>query len=99
MLDQRAPLDALRERAAVELALAALLWLEAMQLAMVWEAEATAIPSRLDPGSMPTAMGCCTRADGCLLSRTQKKPPFQKLVAFPLRIQRRARDGVVGISG
>src|SRR5260221_9520890 len=33
MLDQRAPLDALRERAAVELALAALLWLEAMELA------------------------------------------------------------------
>jgi hypothetical protein len=48
---------------------------------------------------MPTATGCASRADGSTLSRTQKIPPFQKEVALPLLIQRRARAGVVGING
>ena len=48
---------------------------------------------------MPTAMGWIAQADGSTLSRIQKMPPFQKGVAFPLLIQRLARDGVVGISG
>src|SRR5260370_10110377 len=44
-------------------------------------------------------MGCTARADGSLLSRTQKTPPFQTGVALPLLIQRLARAGVEGMNG
>jgi hypothetical protein len=65
----------------------------------VWAADATTNPSFLLPGSMPQATGWISRADGSTLSRTQNTPPFQKAVALPLVIQRRAREGVVGIRG
>src|SRR5450755_2987298 len=59
----------------------------------------TLYPSLFEPGSMPIAIDWVSLADGSLLSRTQKRPPFQKAVALPCLSQRRARAGVVGING
>lgn len=44
---------------------------------------------------MPTAMGWCLRIDGSTLSLTQKRPPFQKGVAFAALIQRRGHQGTL----
>lgn len=56
-------------------------------------------PSRLLPGSIPTATGCVSLADGSTFRWTQKMPRFQNGVAFLSLIHRRARLGIVGMSG
>jgi len=59
----------------------------------------TVNPSFFDPGSMPTAISCLTRADGSRFNRTQKMPRRKNGVASPRLTHRRARPGVVGING
>src|SRR5436853_169101 len=65
----------------------------------VWALLFTVKPSSLLPGSMPTTIGWVLSLLGSWLSLIQNSPFFQKGVAFLDLIHRRARLGVVGMSG